>query len=114
MEEGLLALQFAEMLAWCAFRIAIRVSGWNVETIQDPKLVFQVPRRIWTPVTGRQGAPEAREGVAPGLLPKSQMDRLERFFRRLVGGETGPLVAAGSHRLLRLFQIPLGLIQPVG
>jgi hypothetical protein len=61
----------------------------------------------------RQHRPEPGEGVAPSLLAQGQIQPLQRLLHRLMGGETGPFMASGLHRLLRLLQIPQGLIHPV-
>ena len=51
--------------------------------------------------------------MAPGLLAQGQIQPLQRLLHRLMGGETGPFMPGGLHRLLRLLQIPQGLIHPV-
>jgi hypothetical protein len=94
MEKGLLTLQSAEMFSRCAFRVAVRVTGGDIEAIEKPQTIFQVCRRLRDPDLRRQGRPEAAEGVAPGLLPQRQVQGLEGFLGSLMGSETGPFVPA--------------------
>ena len=114
MEKGLLTLQSAEMFSRCAFRVAVRVTGGDVEAIEKPQPVFQVRRRLRDPDLERQGRPEAAEGVPPGLLPQRQVQGLEGFLHRLVSSEAGPFMAARLHRFRSLLKITNGLLQPVG
>ena len=94
MEEGLLALQSAEMFARRALRIAVGVAGGDVEAIQQPQPVFQVRWRLGSPGLPRQSRPQTAEGVPPGLLPQRQVEGLEGLLHSLMGRETGPFVPA--------------------
>ena len=114
MKKGLLALQSAEVLSRRAFRVAVWVTGGDVEAIEKPQPVFQVSWRLGGPDLPRQSRPEAAEGVAPDLLPQRQVEGLEGFLDSLMGGKAGPFVAARLHRLRSLLKITNGLLQPVG
>ncbi len=94
MEEGLLTLQSAEMFSRRAFRVAVGVTGGDVEAIEKPQPVFQVRRRLGCPGLRWQGCPKAAEGVPPGLLSERQIQALEGFLGSLMGSETGPFVPA--------------------
>jgi hypothetical protein len=113
MKEGLLTLQSAEMLPRRAFRVAVRVAGGDREAIQQPQPVFQAFGRRRLPILLRQHRPEPGEGMAPGLLAQGQIQPLQRLLHRLMSRKTGPFMPGGLHRLLRLLQIPQGLIHPV-
>ena len=114
MEKGLFTLQSAEMLARCAFWIAVGIAGWDVEAIEQPQAVLQIRRGIRLPIPLWQSSPEPREGVPPGLLPQGQVQPFEGLLHRLVRREAGPFMAAGLLRLIGLIQITQGLLQPVG
>ncbi len=101
------------MFTRCALRIAIGIAGGDIETIQEPPPVFDAFGRRRLPILLRQHRPEPGEGTAPGLLAQGQIQPLQRLLHRLMSCETGPFMASGLHRLLRLLQIPQGLIQPV-
>src|SRR5687768_2483464 len=51
--------------------------------------------------------------MSPCLLTGVQMRGLHRLLRRLVRGETRPLVAAAPARFLRLVEITFRLTQPI-
>lgn len=63
---------------------------------------------------GRQIAEGTTEAMAPALLAVVKMQGLQGFFRRLMAGETSPLVEAGTGAELGLSQVGLGLMQPIG
>ncbi len=51
--------------------------------------------------------------MPPRFLMKMQVQGFHRLLGGLVGGETGPFVPSGAAGILRLFQVPPRLPEPI-
>ena len=114
MVDGLLALKLSKMFARRAFRVAVGVTGRDVEAVEEAQPILDFtwrcrvePLRFW------DGIPEPRQGMPPPLLPNRQVESFQRLLRSLVSGETGPFMPRTVGRLPCLLQIPQGLVKPV-
>jgi len=64
--DGLLALKRAIMLEWSSLRVAVRVSGWDVEVVQYPPFFDELLGYLdfcW------ELSQELGDHMPPGLLP---------------------------------------------
>lgn len=62
---------------------------------------------------GRQLGQKASHDVSPRLFARPEMQRLDGFFGRLLGGKAGPLMAAAAVRILGVLHVAFGLMEPV-
>jgi hypothetical protein len=82
--------------------MAVRIPGGDVVAVEDLGTRDEV-RRHGEPV--RKVPEEQSDDVAPRLLSGGEVQGIDRLLRRLMGGETGPLVQAGGRRELRVFDV---------
>jgi len=88
--------------------MSIRIPGRNIEIIENLCLFYKI---LWS--FNRQFRKQLRDHMPPGFLAQKQMQRFNRQFSRLLGCETGPLMATVPFRRLSLFKVSLSLVQPI-
>lgn len=80
------------MLERRAFRVSVRVAGWNVIIIENSGFFDERGRRG---VRGRQFDEQFRYHVPPRLLARKEMQGFYSLFSRLMCRKAGPLVSTG-------------------
>lgn len=61
-----------------------------------------------------QGFQQGRNRMPPSHTTLLFDNRLDRFFRALLGGKAGPFIVAGVERVASVGQVSLALFEPVG
>ncbi len=98
------------MLKGGAFGETIGVAGRDVETIQQPGLLYQ---GSGDGDLGWKFPQESGNDVPPCFLSVMQVEGLYRFLGGLLGSEACPFVPPRSPGILCLLQVPLRLAEPV-
>ena len=115
MAQGIGTLQTTEMVGRGSIGKAIGGAGGDVERVEDAQAIQQIGDRAGEACLGAGGKiPEqAAKSMAPGLLPREQVQTLEGLFHRLMGREAGPFVMTVRSTQIGLEQVGAGLGQPV-
>ena len=115
MAECVVALQTAEVVGGGPIRKAIRITGWDVESIEDAKPILQIRHGLaeFSGSGGGQIAKGSTQPMAPDLLAEAEVKRLQGLLHRLMAGEAGPFVMTRPGSYQGLVQIGGRLVQPV-
>ncbi len=95
-------------MIWGSLRMSIRISGGNIEIIDDLCSFYQILRNFnW------QFGKKLCDNMPPGFLAEKKMQSFNRQFSCLLGSETSPFVATIPFRRLSLLKVSLCLAKPI-